>query len=485
METYHSPVLKSNTGLTFERNLDDSTTLRSIDTWCTENDGSGSEEYDTDLEESFKEDYSEYHKTSEEIYQQTCRQLATPPVSRFLRQLNTDTVDLQHYGIGDRGILAVAEALERNITVRKLNLHDNSLTHVGAKALAEMLKDNCFISQLDVSENRFGPKGIESFGDMLVENASLWNLRLENCDLHEGDLYKLLKADRILLRVLNLKGNELGDEDAITVGSFLEWNESLEELDLSWNAIHLQGAAALAKGLKTNRALRSVSLSRNSISNKGALEIGKALKVNRKLQILDVTNCGFNEIGAENILEGLRNNTVLEVLRIGRNTIHDYGAYKILKSIRKFSLSALKQLDLEDSTLDQACIQELDKLMKDRPGFICRCGTVIKGRGITKKQLPFVRRSASETPIVVQKFLSFVNTRGWRLIDLFRIITRGNLSGKKVDHDRFAQSLTSLGVPLKKVQLQELFGILDVDGDGFVGFQDFLAMKQQTKEPRK
>lgn len=68
MEFYCFLVLKSNIGLIFERNLDDSIILSLIDIWCMENDGSGSEEYDIDLEESFKEDYNEYYKILEEIY---------------------------------------------------------------------------------------------------------------------------------------------------------------------------------------------------------------------------------------------------------------------------------------------------------------------------------------------------------------------------------------------------------------------------------
>ena len=121
---------------------------------------SDSEEYDTDLEESFKEE-NDFHKTQEEIYLKTCRQLNIPPVSRFLRELCTNIVDLQHYGIGDSGVVAVSSALARNITITKLNLCDNGISHMGANALADMLKDNCFISQRDVSENRLGTKGVE------------------------------------------------------------------------------------------------------------------------------------------------------------------------------------------------------------------------------------------------------------------------------------------------------------------------------------
>ena len=64
---------------------------------------SNSEEYDTDLEENFTEE-KDFYKTQEEIYFQTCQNLDIAPVSRFLRELRSESVDLQHYGIGDKEI---------------------------------------------------------------------------------------------------------------------------------------------------------------------------------------------------------------------------------------------------------------------------------------------------------------------------------------------------------------------------------------------
>ena len=53
-----------------------------------------------------------------------------------------------------------------------------------------------------------------------------------------------------------------------------------------------------------------------------------------------------------------------------------------------------------------------------------------------------------------------------------------------MDRERFVQGLQKLGVHLKRVQLDELFDILDADDDGVVRFQEFVAMKQQTKTDR-
>ena len=446
-------------------------------------DGSDSEDYDTDLEENFEEE-KDFHKTQEEIYLITCRQLNIPPVSRFLRELCTNTVDLQHYGIGDSGAVAVSSALTRNITITKLNLCDNGISHLGANALADMLKENCFISEFDVSENRLGTKGAEYLGEMLNENVCLQNLSLANCGLHERDMPKLLlKANKIHLIVLNLKGNELGDEGAVMLGTFLSANCSLEVLHLGWNAIHLRGIAAIAKGLKANTVLQNLDISRNSISNEGATEIAEVLAMNKTLRVLDVSNCGFNKTGVEEISEGLSTNRTLHTLKIGRNRFHVHDVYKLLKEIRKQTSNALKTLDMDDTTLDNACLRELEMLTKERPGFACLWGTVVKGGQPTPTMSASLKRNPFQTPLVVQKFLSFVSSRGWRLIDLFRIITRNDLSALRmtVDRERFVQGLLRLGVRLKKAQLDELFDILDVDQDGVVRFQEFVAMKQQKK----
>lgn len=75
---------------------------------------------------------------------------------------------------------------------------------------------------------------------MLNENVCFQNLGLENCGLYERDMLMfLLKFNRIYFIVLNLKGNELGDEGVIMFGFFLSVNSLFEVLNFSWNVIYL------------------------------------------------------------------------------------------------------------------------------------------------------------------------------------------------------------------------------------------------------
>ena len=136
------------------------------------------QDFETDLEDNLEEKPNTSNKTTTERYLDACDYLITVPVTKFVRQCTTGHVDLKHYGIRDIGAQAVAIALERDITVTSLCLHDNGIGDAGSVALSRMLKDNCFVSNLDLSENKIGKEGARAIAEMLLENASLQEVNL-------------------------------------------------------------------------------------------------------------------------------------------------------------------------------------------------------------------------------------------------------------------------------------------------------------------
>lgn len=66
-------------------------------------------------------------KTTTELYLDAYDSLKTGPVTKFVRQCTTGYVDLKQYGIRDIGAQAVRIALERDIIVTFLCLHDMAL----------------------------------------------------------------------------------------------------------------------------------------------------------------------------------------------------------------------------------------------------------------------------------------------------------------------------------------------------------------------
>ena len=70
--------------------------------------------------------------------------------------------------------------------------------------------------------------------------------------------------------------------------SCLQFNKTLERLDISWNGLGYEGSVALSKCLKKNRSLKEIDVSNNRIDWLGAPLIAVGLKKNGVLKKLMV-----------------------------------------------------------------------------------------------------------------------------------------------------------------------------------------------------
>jgi len=124
--------------------------------------------------------------------------------------------------------------------------------------------DKNTIVELDLSFNN-----ISSVGAVVIANA------LASCESH--------------LHVLNLWGNNLGDEGAESIACALETNSRLETMNLAENAVGNDGTEAIAKALEKNRMLKDLVLFGNKISSTGAASLCDCLeKENGTLIVLDL-----------------------------------------------------------------------------------------------------------------------------------------------------------------------------------------------------
>merc|ERR1719352_1675022 len=114
----------------------------------------------------------------------------------------------------------IKEALQLDI----LRLSDNSITDQGVHHLSPLVSQ---VSHLDLSLNQVSASGL--------------------CSLLEG----FSPTGQSKLRILNLKGNSIGDDGALLIAQVLDSNaplkSSLLELDLSNNALEAQGVSAILK----------------------------------------------------------------------------------------------------------------------------------------------------------------------------------------------------------------------------------------------
>lgn len=436
--------------------------------------------FDTDLEEeeSVDQEFEQAEdrveiltKSTQEIYLHACKNNENVPSSRFLKQCSTEIVDLNHYGLGNSGTRAVCAALEVCASVINLQLHDNGIKDKGIMSIAKMLKSNIYIVKVDLSGNQIGKGGVDELGDMLLQNDTLKELNISNCSLQGKSLVVFCNSLRLdaPLTHLNLSYNDIGDKGAIFLGSAIKWNTILDTLDVSWNSIRVEGARALAEGLKTNTRLREVNISWNGLLDDGIVAIQEALSINQTLKTLDIgSNCISNK-GAASIAKFLRTNRSLEVLKTGRNPFQSYGACVLLRAIRRNPSSALRELQLDDIVFDKDCARELELVLDGRPYFTCSWDISIKGE-----------RKLDETknPDIFAVYLAFVRTRGLRLIELFKILSKDR-DGGKLSKEDFVGGMKKLNAPFHDVKLRELFDKMDTTGNGIIKFQEFVLWTRE------
>jgi Ran GTPase-activating protein (RanGAP) involved in mRNA processing and transport len=158
--------------------------------------------------------------------------------------------------LGSAGCGALGSALERNRTLTSLDLNGNGIpAGAGLEALGTALRANKALTTLDLSYNPLGKEGGRVIADAVKYSGSLETLRMGWCKLEKGGgaAFGDCLRSNAALAVLDLRGNNLGDEGVAALAGALQFmNETLTQLDVGYNEIKDKGAFALAQALKAN-----------------------------------------------------------------------------------------------------------------------------------------------------------------------------------------------------------------------------------------
>ena len=188
--------------------------------------------------------------------------------------------------LSDSGALYIAEGLNQNIALRKLNLHVCGITAMGAKTLAQTLAINTSLQSLDLSYNRLTGVGVGALAESLKHNVNLKELRLSNCTREVESFADLMSVTESLKQG---SYNRESDNIARSLADALKVNRSLQHLTVNSSGISDRGVEELAEMLVVNNTLEELDLSFNDIQGPGLLKLGACLKTNRTLSVLGLT----------------------------------------------------------------------------------------------------------------------------------------------------------------------------------------------------
>ncbi|XP_008503463.1 leucine-rich repeat-containing protein 74A [Calypte anna] len=425
---------------------------------------------DTDLEAEDSEK-AFVSITGTELYLEACRLMEVVPVSHFIQNLDKPYINLNHHGLGPKGVKAIAIALVSNTTITHLELEDNCILAEGAICIAEMLQENSSLQELNMSNNHLDTAGAKAIASFLLDNISyLHALKLSGNNFGEETAPYFAEAltANYQVKELDLSHNEFSEKGGQLLGQMLASNTTLEILDLSWNHLRRKGAEALGRGLRGNGALQMLNLSWNAIGNEGAMALGDALKVNNVLVHLDISNNQISDEGVKKLCRGLDVNGKLKILKMSNNPVTVEGAISLLISVRKNANSMMEQIDISNVLVNETFIKLLDLVCQMHPELDVIYGEVEGHVSKLPKQYPNPMK-------VFQDYLKDHNLQLW---DFFRSIDEdGNM---KIPVAAFRRALMQeSSIPLDRDQIGELVSKLDQNRTGVV---DYSHLKEDKPE---
>ncbi|XP_072313791.1 leucine-rich repeat-containing protein 74A [Eucyclogobius newberryi] len=432
-------------------------------------------EFETDLESDENEDGNK-EMTTAEVYLEACRLLGVVPVSYFLRNLGSTTVNLSHHGLGPMGCKAIAIALVTDMQINKLELSDNGILAEGALYVVEMLRANLTIQHVDLSVNSLLSTGAQYVANMLLDNISVKSIKLSGNGFidDDGKYFADALSSNSRIKELDLSHNEFCGKGGEHLGHLLATNEGLEVLDLSWNYLRMKGAVALSAGLKVNTMLKHLDLSWNGFGNEGALAMGEALKFNNTLVHLNLNNNRLTNEGVGMLCKGLEFNDTLRVLLLAYNSITVEGALALVNVVKNTLRSALEEINISNVLVNETFVHLLELTCQEHPSLDVQYGGV--GGFIAKK--PPKRIDPMK---VIQDYL---DERKLRLWDFFRNIDKDGTM--RVPVAEFRKAVQQSTIPLDRYQIEELIQRLDRDKTGIVDYRGLAdTRKQMMRDHRR
>lgn len=438
---------------------------------------SDSDEYDIELDEcldGFKE--TKNTKNCRDIYLQACHDLNIVPASLFSRKCITSSIDLKHYGIGDKGARAVGMAMKHNQTVRELNLHDNGIGEKGVVAICDMMAVNMWISDLDISGNDVGKTGLAALANTIQNAVMLKRLNLSQCKIQGSGVKEFISSlsHNHRLQTLDLSYNEIGDEGVACFEGVLTKNTTLKSLDISFNSISFLGMEDFCNGLIETESLEELNLAWNGLGDDGASSIGTVLSYNTSLKVLDVSHNHISKAGIEHIADSLEHNFTLEVLKVGKNPFLAYGASLILESLQEYTECSLRELVLDGIAFNKDCEDKLAALKKIQPKFVCKWDGSIRGGAVI----------VGEFALPTELYLTALYSQGFRLLDFYRYLSSDSKDGL-LTKQNFITGSKKRNFPFGEKELGKLFDFLDAKQNGIISYEEFMTIKKDIQQAKR
>ncbi|XP_060118391.1 NACHT, LRR and PYD domains-containing protein 3-like [Heteronotia binoei] len=303
-----------------------------------------------------------------------------------LKKIRLTNCNITSSGSGD-----LSSVLSTNQTLKDLGLDGNKLEDSGLRLLCEGLRDpRCKIQKIKLDGCRFTSSGCEALSSALSTNQTLKELHLGENELEDSGVRLLcdgLKNPHCKIQKIKLFRCCLTAGCCEDLSSVFTTSQTLTELDVSSNMLGDSGVRILCEGLKhpscklvnlrlqscnltaaccgdlscmfpANQTLIDLDLSYNCLKDSGIILLCDGLKhPDCRLQRLKLIYCSLTEACCRDLGQVLSRNQWLKELDLSTNQLRDNGM-KLLCDGIKHPNCKVETLVLADCSLTSAVCKD-------------------------------------------------------------------------------------------------------------------------------
>ncbi|GAB5359228.1 hypothetical protein AAMO2058_000526400 [Amorphochlora amoebiformis] len=307
--------------------------------------------------------------------------------------------------MGRKAIAAVAGLVRDSKSLETLALYLNGIDHQGAIMLSDSLMCNTSVTHLDVGANPLGSHGVFSLALALERNTTLRTLDIRGCELAYNinvappglpetipttrtyqkkkesrvgieKLCSTLSAKKSAITTLLLSFNQLDDRHIQNLCNAVVKNPHLLHLALVNCQISPRGMGYITRMVQESK-LEGLELGLNAIERKAAKNLSHAIKANRSLTYIDLTQCRLGG-GVCAIAEALAHNTTLKRISLGGNLLEKQHLSTLAKYLnRNNTVEELGQLVCRCESCRARQLDTLKKLQWKMPKAVKGTATAI------------------------------------------------------------------------------------------------------------
>ncbi|KAJ5075433.1 rni-like superfamily protein [Anaeramoeba ignava] len=231
----------------------------------------------------------------------------------------------------------ISKAVEKNKSIKKLNISHNNFGEKGANDIKKIIENNKEIIELNIGFNSFETKSIEIICEGLKQNSTLKKIDFSYNSIDDEGIKCISETLKINqnLTSINLKGNSMKEMGLKYLSECLCLNSTLTELDISYNKTEGNFLADFLDSLSQNSVLQRLNIGSNQIHPKEGKIIGEKLINIKSLTHLDISKNEIEDIAIVSISESLQKTRNITHLNIANTSYTQMGLDHLIQMLKK------------------------------------------------------------------------------------------------------------------------------------------------------